>query len=182
MVSHNARQGVSENLFNKMRSTGKDVGSCNGASPLLSVGILYFTLSDALSSMTLGKVCYSNCDRLIGQTNAIEWSNSMRLDGQARAITHFCTTLAPLWLVPARPMLTISRCRPACSNWPTICPPSRIWAAVPFTCWGSRGGHAQHHNLRLVRACEASGGVDDGSSGYYCSAHHMDKRRLLQNS
>lgn len=47
---------------------------------------------------------------------------------------------------------------------------------------GSRGGHAQHHNLRLVRACEASGGVDDGSSGYYCSAHHMDKRRLLQNS
>ncbi|EPG9800965.1 hypothetical protein LL355_001280 [Providencia stuartii] len=38
--------------------------------------------------MTLGQVCYSNCDQLIGQTNAIEWSNSMRLDGQARAITH----------------------------------------------------------------------------------------------
>ena len=49
--------------------------------------MLYFTLSDALSSMTLGQVCYSNCDQLIGQTNAIEWSNSMRLDGQARAIT-----------------------------------------------------------------------------------------------
>jgi len=52
--------------------------------------MLYFTLSDALSSMTLGQVCYSNCDQLIGQTNAIEWSNSMRLDGQARAITHPC--------------------------------------------------------------------------------------------
>ncbi|MFB0953114.1 MAG: hypothetical protein QMB70_01260, partial [Aeromonadaceae bacterium] len=67
--------------------TGKVVGSCNGASLLPSVGMLYFTLSDALSSMTLGQVCYSNCDQLIGQTNAIEWSNSMRLDGQARAIT-----------------------------------------------------------------------------------------------